>query len=103
MKYFDYCLIFISHKKKLSSIFLILGACALYLHCMALLKDMLLRIIPLTSALNKLNANQSVQCSDNLNQSAIEKLQQVSNFQYRFYFLLYFFFESLSLSSFLFK
>ena len=59
----------------------ITGACALYLHCAALLKDMLQRIIPLIN--NKARPNpisgspDSLQQAANQNQIALERLQQV--------------------------
>lgn len=60
----------------------ITGACALYLHCVALLKDMLQRVFPLmTNKVGRQNppssSPDSFQQAANQNQACLERLQQV--------------------------
>jgi hypothetical protein len=60
------------------------GACALYLHCVALLKDMLQRMIPLINTKHRPNplsgSPDSLQQAANQNQIVLERLQQVREF-----------------------
>ena len=81
-----YCIVLYSYSKIQSMIFWHVhfcikyceGSCALYLHCAALLKDLLLRIASKTAGTVKTKTSQSVSSPENSNQIMIDKMQQVS-------------------------